>query len=319
MFFREILGVICILLFWLVQRAPYFILVGIFTRLLPLYLLIRKKNSHRIFLGIHAYWKHQDASRVHTPLLSEKEILLEYYTTRFQLFCKHLQYYRQKQQFLTSPRIQGVEHIEKALIESKPILLLGLHMGIFEALHTFPWLHYLEDHSKDNNTNILNSSLTNRTLSVLTAPAFSKTLSTYMTYLRMSPNSNINPSIEKRSIHPHQLSSHLKECIKTKGIFAYMGDQASQGTEYVTLWNTIKLPMSTRLPQFFKKHGGMVLPICTYEKKSGTEIHCYPPLTVEENNSEAWQKTIEPFLEKSIALAPYQWNWSYPSWSLKKT
>jgi lauroyl/myristoyl acyltransferase len=167
-------------------------------------------------------------------------------------------------------------------------------MGAFELLHKLP---YPDIYDADKN------------FTVLVAPAFSHVLTSYLNLGRRNKNKHI---MLNRSLPAAVLKTR-----RTRGVLGVMLDQSpARQDDFLTLWKSIQLPFNHRLLEISAEKGFVLLPLSTRLDRDGSAILEYQaqftPPSEREPAGKAWKELIRNFLEKEIARAPEQWNWSYP-------
>lgn len=180
-------------------------------------------------------------------------------------------------------RVEGEAHYGEALSSSRPVALVGLHMGVVEILHRLPAVP------------------AGRPFRIVTAPAFSPPLTAYMTSGREREG--------KRIVLNRELGGALRDVARRRGILAFMADQVpGEPAERLALWGGLSLPYPWALFRFLARREFTVLPVST-RLEDGAIVHRY---------HQPWPDLADPaartlaFLEEAIGLAPEQWNWSYP-------
>ena len=248
--------------------------------MLPIYFILRKHHVRQV------------KNRITSSPFKNNLSIVSYYHSRINLAIETIKHHH----FASLPDSLIIENSKvfvEVLAQKKPILLCGLHQGLFELLHKVPWLELLKY---------------DRPYAVLTAPAFSKMVTWYLNQGRTTINkqviSNKNPLA-------------LRRILKNQGILAAMFDQSPlRYNKQITLWDSLILPFNERLLKIFIENEGIILPISTIKTDSTQHIvKFHLPLHQSGNKifqAEIWKKKISLFLEQEISKAPEQWNWSYP-------
>jgi lauroyl/myristoyl acyltransferase len=280
-FLKNLLGRICVLAIVIVKRVPPSFTFLLFSLLLPLYSVLRRSHINRV--------KHRIGSSPFKGTLSIKE----YYRTRLKLLLHSIKFHDP----YTLPKnliVRNAGLFTSALDSGKPILLCGLHMGLFELLHKVPWTE---------------ASRRNKSFIVLTSPAFSPVLTAYLNKGRILPDKKVELN--------RSLFRTVRRTLKLSGVLAVMIDQSPfRGGEYVTLWKKIKVPFNKNLFRVMAGQEAIAVPVSTHINSTGTVVVEYhPPLNPPEDTAfdpSQWKEEVRCFLEQEIARAPAQWNWSYP-------
>jgi lauroyl/myristoyl acyltransferase len=232
--------------------------------------------------------------------------LRAYYTTRLRLLLRGLASHGNP----SAPQVtvHGRSHYRDALQSGRPIALLGLHAGMVELLHRVP------------------EAQPGRPFLILTSPAFSPPLTRFMARGRELDGKRIlwvgngkRRPIANEGTAPGQrgmaaagqrgLEQGLRSVIAKNGVLALMADQhpgPAEECEYLMLWNRVRVPWPARLIRFLSDQGFRFVPISTRLIREDAHVEFHPALP------EADAEGIRAFLEKAIADAPEQWNWSYP-------
>lgn len=208
--------------------------------------------------------------------------------------------------------VQGDRHYREALAQPRPLALIGLHSGMVELLHRIP------------------EAPAGRPFFILTAPAFSPPLTRFMARGREMEGKRIlwvgNSDVgteretERKSDGQRGLERGLRTVIAANGILALMADQhpgPADECEYLMLWDRVRVPWPGRLIRFLAAQGFQCVPVSTRMLRAGlakgpedptaTALFEFHPAL-----PQADAEGIRSFLEKAIATAPEQWNWSYP-------
>jgi lauroyl/myristoyl acyltransferase len=277
---RLCLGYLAVAAILTIRRLPESISLAAVIFLLPLYLTLRCRHSFQVRNRLAA-----------SPFNMG---LWGYYSARARLLVRSIREHGPAWEAAAPTEIRNRDILDTALADRRPILLCGLHLGLFERLHQVPHL---------------SAQRQGRQTLVVTAPAFSPVLDNYMSRGRNCPG--------KATVANRNLAGAVKRTLRTRGILAVMLDQyPSRRGETLTLWNSISLPCSTKLVSRMAINGALILPVSTWLKADGRSVLMYhPPLAVKPgagNEDNAWKGLFQQFLEREIARAPRQWNWSYP-------
>lgn len=224
--------------------------------------------------------------------------LRAYYATRLRLLLRGLACHGNPSALKVT--VHGQRHYRDALEGDRPIALIGLHAGMVELLHRVP------------------EAPPGRPFLILTAPAFSPPLTRFMARGRERDGKRIlwvgNGKAKRAGrdgTAPGQrgLEQGLRSVIAKNGVLALMADQhpgPAEECEYLMLWNRVRVPWPARLIRFLSDQGFRFVPISTRLIREDAHVEFHPALP------EADAEGIRAFLEKAIADAPEQWNWSYP-------
>ena len=201
-------------------------------------------------------------------------------------------------------QVQGEKHYREALARRRPIALIGLHAGMVELLHRIP------------------EAPEGRPFFILTAPAFSPPLTRYMARGREMEGKRILwvGKSDGKGDGQRGLEQGLRSVIAANGVLALMADQhpgPADECEYLMLWDRVRVPWPARLIRFLAAQGFQCVPVSTRMLKDGfaqgpegstatARFEFHPALPHADAGG------IRAFLEKAIAEAPEQWNWSYP-------
>ncbi|MFC1583960.1 lysophospholipid acyltransferase family protein [Fibrobacterota bacterium] len=278
---RNALGIGCVFGIVTVKAMPaaFFLLLGKF--LLPLYYLLRLKHAREV------------NSRIACSPFRDRFSIHEYYRMRLYLFINSIKMHS-PESFPERVMVKNRDLFAAALASNRPVVLCGLHMGLFEILHKIPWRQTAES---------------GRTFNVLTAPAFSPRLTEYLKKGRQAGGKNLVPN--------NSLLSAVRRTINGREALGIMLDQSpAREKELLTLWGTIQIPFPQSLLQTMARAGAIIMPVSTWVGARQTVIVKYhDPLNGAgeyHNNSIELFVTIKMFLEQEISRAPEQWNWSYP-------
>ncbi len=255
------------------QKCPIRLTSFILSLLLPCYFLLRSSHIKKVSLQLKKCF----------PALT----IRSYYHRRLYLYLMNIQLHGRP---LNKSKIQFLqkENYDQALTQNRPIILLGLHAGLFEFLHKAP------------------AKPLNKDFYILTAKAFADPLSTYMRNGR---------EIEGKKILWNTGETwRLRKVLRTNSILALMIDQfPSQSNENLKLWNCLSLPCSTHLLQLCLQYKALLIPISTYlDPQNQPILKFHSAFSLADASSESLIKFMQAFLEEAIAKAPLDWNWSYP-------
>jgi lauroyl/myristoyl acyltransferase len=199
--------------------------------------------------------------------------------------------------------VYGERHYREALERNQPIALIGLHAGMVELLHRIP------------------EAPEGRPFLILTAPAFSPPLTRFMARGREMEGKRIL-WVGKSEARGGQrgLEQGLRSVIASKGVLALMADQhpgPADECEYLMLWDRVRVPWPARLIRFLAAQGFQCLPVSTRMMREDAATGPEGPMATARFEfhpvlPQADAEGIRAFLEKAIAEAPEQWNWSYP-------
>ncbi|MBF0432364.1 MAG: hypothetical protein HQK83_13850 [Fibrobacteria bacterium] len=276
LFFRELAGCICVLCIGLIEKCPASVSVFFLQGLLPMYMLIR--------------WSHIQTvrTRILVSPFSGQISIWSYYHRRLSMLIQMIKAHRQKGTSFAS-RIQGEKYFREAIHSQKPVLLCGLHMGLFELLHRVPF---------EAGKGIF------KDFTLITAPAFSKIVTAYMIKGRLAKGKSV--------VFNSDLSRAVKKTIRQKGVLAVMLDQYPSPThKHFYLWGQLRMRYNPKLLDLFEKAGGHIIPVSTWITHSGESVVNYHPALNRKGGD--WGAAIRQFIERQVQKAPAQWNWSYPA------
>jgi hypothetical protein len=185
-------------------------------------------------------------------------------------------------------REEGREAYLEALASGRPVALLGLHAGPLELLHRVP------------------PAPAGRPFLILTAPAFAPALSEFLAWGRERDGKRI---LWAGSRGGPSLETGLRACLERRGVLALMADQypgPPADCEWIELWDRLRIPYPARLLRFLENRGCLFVPVSARLEAHSARIRYEGPWGTA---PKAW---IRDFLERAIAAAPDQWNWSYP-------
>ncbi len=278
--FIKILGNLSVTVLCILPHLPEKFLEKILQPFLLVYPAFRKKHIKRM----EDCWKA-------LPFKNQLTIR-KYYQSRLRIFLKTLAEHEPKSQGkITEDLIKGERHYKEALEENRPIILLGLHLGLFENLHRLP------------------TKPAARPFGILTTESFSESLTKYMAQGREQDG--------KRVILRSNFSNEVKKIIRQRGILAMMVDQnpeAKSEENSLLLWNKISICYPRRILELAMRNNFLILPVSTIEKNdSRCGIEFDEPWTFAEGkfSREIIKEKVRNFLEKNIEGAPELWNWSY--------
>lgn len=188
------------------------------------------------------------------------------------------------------PRIavEGGDRYARALAAGRPVVLLGLHAGPWELLHRLP-------EAPDD-----------RPFAIATAPAFAPALTAFMAAGRERGGKRI---LWTGGAGAKGLETGLRGLLEAGGVLALMADQAPGAggeCEYMELWGRIRTPYPGRLLRFLEARGCLFVPVSVRLEDGAAILEYQGPWDA------AGPEQVRAFLEKAIAAAPDQWNWSYP-------
>jgi lauroyl/myristoyl acyltransferase len=196
---------------------------------------------------------------------------------------------------------EGWETYLAALASDRPIALIGLHAGPWEELHRVP------------------PAREGRPFLILTAPAFSPPLTAFMAKGRESGGKSI---IWIGSDGKRGLAAGIRAVQSGRGILALMADQHPDPgeEEWLSLWDRIRIPYPARLLRSLAAHDFLFMPVSIRISAEGTPLYRFhSPWDSRDIAGEsadigsmALAAKVRDFLETAIAVAPDQWNWSYP-------
>jgi lauroyl/myristoyl acyltransferase len=250
--------------------------------LLPLYVRLRSRHARRL-----------EALFAATPF-RDRLTLEGYYRRRLDLLLRCLRLHGAP---LDPGRVEveGMEHYRAALAGGRPVALVGLHAGVVELLHRLP-------------------EAAGRPFRILTAAAFAPPLTELLRRGRERDDKRV---LDNRAPGPG-----LREVLAKRGVLALMADQVpGPGAPALRLWDSVLLPWPERLLAFLMEKGCVLLPVSTRvvtggpgdpEGRSRYRFHVPWELAPGEDRGEGLARRLRDFLEKSVAEAPDQWNWSYP-------
>jgi lauroyl/myristoyl acyltransferase len=184
-------------------------------------------------------------------------------------------------------RMEGEAAYARALASGRPVVLLGLHAGPWELLHRLP------------------PAPPGRPFAILTAPAFAPALTAYMAEGRERDGKGVLWV----GGGDRGLESGLRKILESRGVLAMMADQVpgpAEACEYLGLWGRVRSPYPGRLLRFLGSKGCVFVPVSVRQDGKAAV------LTFHGAWDEAGPERVRGFLEAAIALAPDQWNWSYP-------
>lgn len=206
-----------------------------------------------------------------------------YYRTRLGLLLHGLRHHGRPIP-KASVEVQGESHYLEALAAGRPIALVGLHMGPVEILHRFP------------------EAPEGRPFRIMTADAFAGPLTAFLRAGRERDGKSILPNLD--------LAAGLREVTARSGVLAFMADQVPGDPDaWLELWDRIRIPWPRRLLQFLRDREFLLLPVSTRLDGDGRPRYRFHPAW---DGSIPAEHSLRAFLEEAIAIAPEQWNWSYP-------
>ncbi len=235
-----------------------------------------------------------------------------YYRNRLRIFLRTLKQHGKDpegENIIRRFLIRGEIHYREALEKNRPIILLGLHLGLFENLHRLPMKPV------------------DRPFGILTAKGFAESLTKYMVKGRELGG--------KRMVLRKNFSEEVRRVIQQRGILAMMVDQnpeVKSEENSLLLWNKISICYPRRLLEFAVRNGFLILPVATIVAKEigrgevGTDwIESKIPERAKEGiefgepwifsegkiSKEIIEEKVRMFLEKHIESLPELWNWSY--------
>jgi lauroyl/myristoyl acyltransferase len=199
-------------------------------------------------------------------------------------------------------RVEAEEAYARALASGRPVVLLGLHAGPWELSHRLP------------------AAPSNRPFAILTAPAFAPALTAFMAAGRERDGKRI---LWVGGGGERGLEAGLRSILDSRGVLAMMADQhpgPAEACEFLSLWGRIRSPYPGRLLRFLASRGCVFVPVSTRLEPDGAvpgkdgagDEGETAVLTYHGTWDEAGPERVSGFLERAIALAPDQWNWSYP-------
>lgn len=269
---REAAGILCVTALRLIRILPPTFVVTALRPLLQCYPLLRPAHARRLRACFAA---------APFPIA-----IGAYYRCRLRLLAHALRGHGRNRHPV---RQEGLAHYRKALASGRPVALLGLHAGPFEMLHGIP------------------EAPPGRPFRILTAPAFSGTLTDFMVRGREAQGKSV---LLVGGEGTRGLERGLRETADAKGVLAFMVDQhpgKQEGVATLELWDRISVPWPQRLLEFLAARDFIFVPISARSDDDGSALVRYhPPLTGPGGPD------IQAFLEEAIAAAPEQWNWSYP-------
>ncbi len=253
------------------SRLPPRIVVKVGSPLLPVYRFFRPHWRRR--------WS--DLSRA-VPLAWPS--LAQYYRMRLRLATLAL---RQLTGHVHDQPIRciGAGHYHAALASGRPLALVGWHQGPVELLHRLP-----------------QAPADGRPFLVLTASAFAAPLTRFLAAGRRQPG--------KQVVLESALHSSLRAWVRHRGVLAFMADQIpGQPRDFFTLWGSLRLPYAAALVEFCARHQAMVLPVHTRLDRNEVIFEIGAPLNAPAPS--ALKEGLQRAMEKALAEAPDQYNWSY--------
>ncbi len=278
---RIFAGYVSVTVIRCIQVIPNALLNPVLTILLPFYFLLRSKHVREVKALV-------DASPFSFGTF-------HYYSTRIQLFLEAVTHTQLTHQLPGHVHVRNPEVLDNLLNETRPILLCGLHLGGFEMCHWAPYFQVVKAH---------------KSMTLLTAPAFSNVLDGLMSTWRSMPEKKI---IQRNS---PQLQSAIKETIKNKHLLAIMVDQSPhRNAGRIRLWNKIGIPYNNKILKLFVNKDAAILGITSGIKDKRIFItyqeigkkHWGNPF-----DAGVWKIEMAKFIETNVCKAPEQWNWSYP-------
>ncbi len=269
--FRELLGAFAVFILKSIRCIPFSITYSSLKILIPFYYKTRPQHIASV------------KRKIDSSPFSKELTLNQYYQHRLQLLLNNI-YWHGQPHLPPQSKILNEHYLEKALQVNCPLVILSLHMGPFELLHKGAYQKTKKAH---------------RPYYVLTAKAFSKTLTQYMNSGRETEG--------KKTVLNRKIGSSLKKIIQQNGVLAMMVDQSPlRDHESLTLWGTHTLPFNDKLLSLLLNKGAILLPLSCYQKGKTTVLTYHEPIAKPHLKTK-----ITEFLEKEIAQAPAQWNWSY--------
>jgi lauroyl/myristoyl acyltransferase len=146
-----------------------------------------------------------------------------------------------------------------------------------------------------------------RPFRILTAPAFSRSLTAFMAQGREGGGKTV---LWVGGDGPRGLERGLRDTASKGGVLALMVDQHPGRQEDVAtldLWDRIRVPWPARLLEFLAAQDFIFIPVSARLEPDGTSLVRYHAAIADPGPA-----AIRAFLEAAIEDAPGQWNWSYP-------
>ena len=218
----------------------------------------------------------QRLGRLPHPLTS-----LAYYRMRLRLAALSLRHLTGHENDVPV-RVKGEEHYHAALATGKPVALLGWHQGPVELLHRIPSI-------PENG----------RPFFIFTAGGFAPRLTQLLRRGRKQSG--------KQIVSPESQHAALRSWARQSGVLAVMMDQVpGRPRDWLSLWNgKVELPCPRNLMDWLSERNAVCLAVSTKLEEDGSIVFEYQPVQPDEKN-------LGLLIEKAIAAAPEQYNWSYP-------
>jgi len=262
---RTLAGVLAVAVLKLLSRFPPNLIVALGTPWLPFYALCRRSVRQRLN---SLYSK---VSNFPKPLA--------YYRMRLRLAALSLRHLTGYDDDL-SVRVDGEEHYRAALVNRRPVALLGWHQGPVEMLHHLP------------------PALDQRPSFILTGTGFAPALTRLLDRGRQQT--------DKRTISLQAQSAALRAWVRQRGVLAVMIDQVpGRPLHWLSLLNgKVEIPCPGNLVEWLREHNATCLAVSVRLDEDGI-LFRYQPVVPE-------IKALERLMEIGIGEAPGQYNWSYP-------
>lgn len=295
---RRIAGEIAVALLKILGRLPLWIPLALGTVLLPLYLPFRPRTRLRLF-------QLRDGQERTAPGLRGGRLRpyprvdpYTYYRMRLRLTLLSLRH------LLGRPdgcalQVEGREHFLAALKSGKPVVVLGWHQGPVELLHQIP--------QRDAQVTELVEVPVDapRAFFLVTAKAFAPALTGLMRNGRGAPTGSATP---KEILHPGSMAG-LKRWEQEKGILALMVDQVPGKPEewLAPLDGRVHIPFPGRLLDWIAQRDAEFLVVSAQLEARNRILFRYEAM-----DPKLLREDLAFHLDRSLRVAPEQYNWSYP-------